>query len=119
MAPLAVALLVMLRLASAVQVDLAQAAEELSIAVRADLRPIRLGSMPVASGGMLAVALGQFASGPSNRTSAVLQEGPRETLLEHLRASICSSGACASPSARRTAPRRPRSAAPVPLDPAG
>lgn len=94
MAPLAVALLVMLRLASAVQVDLAQAAEELSIAVRADLRPIRLGSMPVASGGMLAVALGQFASGPSNRTSAVLQEGPRETLLEHLRASICSSGAC-------------------------
>jgi DNA-binding transcriptional LysR family regulator len=75
---------VMLRLASALQLDFAQAAEGLSIAMRVDLRPVRIGSMAIASAGMLAVALGQFASNPSNRTPTILQEGPREALLEHL-----------------------------------
>jgi len=76
---------VMLRLAAALQADFAQAAEEFSIAVRADLRPIRIGSMPVATGGLLAQALGQFASAESNVTPAVLIEGPREHLIEQLR----------------------------------
>lgn len=76
---------VMLRLATALQADLAQAAEELAIAVRADLRPLRIGSMPVATGGLLAQALGQFASAESNVTPSVLIEGPRDDLIEQLR----------------------------------
>jgi DNA-binding transcriptional LysR family regulator len=75
---------VMLRLAAALQVDFAQAAEELSIAVRADLRPIRIGSMAIASAGILALALGRFASESVNRAPVVVLEGPREQLLEHL-----------------------------------
>ena len=75
----------MLRLASAMQLDLARAAEELSIAARTDMRPIRIGSMPITSGGLLAVTLGQFASRPTHQSPCVVIEGPREVLMEHLR----------------------------------
>jgi DNA-binding transcriptional LysR family regulator len=75
----------MLRLASAMQLDFVRAAEELSIAARADTRPIRIGSMPITSGGLLAVTLGQFASIEANQVPSVVVEGPREVLLEHLR----------------------------------
>lgn len=75
----------MLRLASAMQLDFARAAEELSIAARTDTRPIRIGSMPITSGGLLAVTLGQFASSEANQTPCVVVEGPREVLVEHLR----------------------------------
>jgi DNA-binding transcriptional LysR family regulator len=76
---------VMLRLASALQTDFAQAAEELSIATRADTRPIRIASMAVTSGGLLALALGQFAAASSSAVPTVVLEAPRELLLEHLR----------------------------------
>lgn len=73
---------VMLRLAGALQVDLSWAAEELAVAARADQRPLRVGSMAVTSGGLVAVALGRFAE--SGGPPTVLVEGPRELLLEHL-----------------------------------
>jgi DNA-binding transcriptional LysR family regulator len=76
---------IMLRFAESLQSDLGRAAEELSIVAREDRRPIRIGSMPIASGGLMAVAMGQFASDARNLTSIVMQEGPREVLLEHLR----------------------------------
>lgn len=75
----------MLRLAAAMQFDLARAAEELSIAAQTDTRPIRVGSMPITSGGLLAVTLGQFAAKQAHQTLCVVVEGPREVLLEHLR----------------------------------
>lgn len=75
---------VMLRLAGALQTDLAWAAEELALAAREDQRPIRVGSMPVVSGGLVAVALGRIAAEPANPPT-VLVEGPRAMLLEHLR----------------------------------
>jgi DNA-binding transcriptional LysR family regulator len=75
---------IMLRFAESLQSDLGRAAEELSIVTREDRRPIRIGSMPIASGGLLAVAMGQFASDTRNLTPVVMQEGPREALLEHL-----------------------------------
>lgn len=75
---------VMLRLAAALGVDLNIAAEELALAAREDVMPIRIGSMAVTSAGLLAVALGRFAIQSPN-TTVVLMEGPRETLLEHLR----------------------------------
>ncbi len=76
---------VMLRLAGALQTDLAQAAEELSLALRADMRPIRVASMAVTSGGLLALALGRLAEERSTGAPVVVLEGPREQLLEHLR----------------------------------
>lgn len=75
---------VMLRLAAALQTDFAWAAEALVAASGADQLPLRVGSMAVTSGGLLALALGRYvAESPS--TSAVLVEGSREVLLEHLR----------------------------------
>ena len=74
---------VMLRLAGAVQSDLAWAAEELALAASTD-EPLRVGSMALTSGGLLAVALGRFAQDASS-PMAILHEGPRETLLELLR----------------------------------
>lgn len=76
---------IMLRFAVSLQSDLGRAAEELSIVAREDRRPIRIGSMPIASGGLLALAMGRFASDASNVATVVMQEGPREVLLEHLR----------------------------------
>lgn len=75
---------VMLRLAAALQTDMAWAAEELAAAAREDQRPLRVASMPVTTGGLVAVALGRLAVEPG-APPAVLVEGPRETLLEHLR----------------------------------
>ena len=75
---------VLLRLAAAMQADIGIAADELAIATREDRPPIRVGSMPVTSGGLLAVALSRFASDPRNPPT-VLLEGLREELLEHLR----------------------------------
>lgn len=75
---------VMLRLAAALQADLALAAEELAFAAREDSPPIRVGTMPVTSGGLVAVALGRLAADPA-APPTVLVEGPREALLEHLR----------------------------------
>lgn len=75
---------VLLRLAGALQLDLAWAAEELAVAVREDLMPLRIGSMAVTSGGLLAAAFGRLAADPQG-APAVLVEGPREALLEHLR----------------------------------
>jgi DNA-binding transcriptional LysR family regulator len=76
---------IMLRFAVSLQSELGRAAEELSIVAREDRRPIRIGSMPIASGGLLALAIGQFAADTRNLTPVVMQEGPREALLEHLR----------------------------------
>lgn len=76
---------VLLRLAEAMRFDFAHAAEEFSIALRADARPIRIGSMPLTSAGLLAVALGRFASGATDPVPSVIFEGARETLLESLR----------------------------------
>lgn len=76
---------VMLRLAVSLQSDLGRAAEELSILARDDRRPIRIGSMPIASGGLLALAVGRFVQDAGDAVPVVMQEGPRETLLEHLR----------------------------------
>lgn len=75
---------VLLRLAAAMHVDLRIAAEELVLAEREVGSPIRIGSMAVTSGGVLAIALSRFAS-ESQNPSVVLLEGPRELLLEHLR----------------------------------
>ena len=75
---------VMLRLAAAMGVDLNIAAQELAVATRDDVAVLRVGSMAVTSAGLLAVALGRFAA-QSPDTQVVLMEGPRETLLEHLR----------------------------------
>lgn len=75
---------VMLRLAAALGVDIHIAAEELALAVREDLMPIRIGSMAVTSAGLLAVALGRFAL-QAPGTPVIVMEGPREVLLEHLR----------------------------------
>lgn len=75
---------VMLRLAAALSVDLNIAAEELALTAHQDAKPIRIGSMAVTSAGLLAVALGRFAVQSPNAT-VVVMEGPRETLLEHLR----------------------------------
>lgn len=77
--------LVMLRLATTLQIDMSLAAEELAIAARTGVRPIRIGSMPITSAGILAVALGQFATTASSNESIVIMEGPREQMLEHLR----------------------------------
>lgn len=75
---------VMLRLAEALSADLNIAAEELALTAHKDVMPIRIGSMAVTSAGLLAVALGRFAAQSPNATVLVM-EGPRETLLEHLR----------------------------------
>jgi LysR family transcriptional regulator, regulator for genes of the gallate degradation pathway len=75
---------VMLRLASAMGVDLHIAAEELALVSSDDTRPIRIGSMAVTSAGLLAVALGRFVQ-QSPGVNVVVMEGPREVLLEHLR----------------------------------
>lgn len=75
---------VLLRLAAALQQDFALAAEELAVASREDPRPIRIGSMAVTSGGLLAAALGRYAADP-HAPVTVLVEGPRDALLEHLR----------------------------------
>lgn len=75
---------VMLRLAAALGVDLRIAADELALAVGTDTMPIRVGSMAVTSAGLLAVALGRFAQ-ISPDSHVVVMEGPRETLLEHMR----------------------------------
>lgn len=75
---------VLLRLAAAMQADIGIAADELAIASREDRPPLRIGSMPVTSGGLLAVAMSRFASDPRNPPT-VLLEGLREELLEHLR----------------------------------
>lgn len=75
---------VMLRLASAMGVDIQLAAEELAMASREDGRSIRIGSMAVTSAGILAVALGRYATQVPD-SNLVVMEGPRETLLEHLR----------------------------------
>lgn len=75
---------VMLRLAAALQTDIAWAAEELVAATREARRPIRVGSMALTSGGLAAVALGRLAAEPGSPATVML-EGPRETLLEHLR----------------------------------
>lgn len=74
----------LLRLADAMRVDFGIAAEELVRAARADQTPLRIGSMPVTSAGLLAVAVGRFVAEPSS-PSAVIVEGPRELLIEHLR----------------------------------
>ncbi|WP_326533633.1 LysR substrate-binding domain-containing protein [Pseudorhodoferax sp.] len=74
---------ILLRLAEALRADLGIAAEELVRATRDHRRPLRIGSMPVTSGGLLAVALGRFAAEPGT-PPVVLMEGPRELLLEHL-----------------------------------
>jgi DNA-binding transcriptional LysR family regulator len=76
--------LVLLRLAAAMYTDLSIAAEELVMAASEAVRPIRVGSMALTSGGLLAVALGRFASEQSN-PATVLVEGPREMLIEDLR----------------------------------
>lgn len=74
---------VLMRLAESMRADLGIAAEELVRAARGHRRPLRIGSMPVTSCGLLAVALGRFASVPSH-PPVVLMEGPRELMLEHL-----------------------------------
>jgi DNA-binding transcriptional LysR family regulator len=74
---------VLLRLADALRADLGIAAEGLVRAAREHRRPLRIGSMPVTSGGLLAVALGRHAAEP-DRPHVVLMEGPREQMLEHL-----------------------------------
>lgn len=74
---------ILLRLADAMRADLGIAAEELVRAARENKRPLRIGSMPVTSGGLLAVALGRFAGEPG-MPPVVLMEGPRELMLEHL-----------------------------------
>jgi DNA-binding transcriptional LysR family regulator len=74
---------VLMRLAEAMRADLGIAAEELVRAARDDQPPLRIGSMPVTSGGLLAIALGRFAAVASN-PPVVLMEGPRELMLEHL-----------------------------------
>ncbi len=76
--------IVMLRLASAMGVDLHIAAEELALVSNDDTRPIRIGSMAVTSAGLLAVALGRIAQ-QAPGVNVVVMEGPREVLLEHLR----------------------------------
>ena len=75
---------VMLRLAAALGVDMHIAAQELALAARQNVRPLRVGSMAVTSAGLLAVALGRFAA-QSPTTTVVVMEGSREILLEHLR----------------------------------
>ena len=75
---------VMLRLAQALGEDLRVAAQELAIASTQSERPLRIGSMALTSAGLLAVALGRRAE-QSPRESTLVLEGPRETLLEHLR----------------------------------
>lgn len=75
---------VMLRLAAAMGVDMGIAAQEMAVATRNDSAVLRVGSMAVTSAGLLSVALGHFAQ-QSPDTQVVLMEGPRETLLEHLR----------------------------------
>lgn len=75
---------VMLRLAAALQADMAWAAEELAAAARDTQRPIRVGSMALTSGGLVAVALGRLATA-TGAPPTVLVEGPRDALLEHLR----------------------------------
>ena len=74
----------LLRLADAMRVDFGIAAEELVRASREDQVPLRVGSMPVTSAGLLAVAIGRFVGEPSH-PDAVIVEGPRELLMEHLR----------------------------------
>ncbi len=76
--------IVLLRLANALHVHLGLAAEGLVRAASEDRAPIRIGSMAVTSGGMLAIALSRFASDPRN-PSTVLVEGSHEQLLEDLR----------------------------------
>jgi len=76
---------VMLRLAEAMRFDFAHAAEEFSIALRAEARPIRIGSMALTSAGLLAVALGRFATAGADPAPCVVFEALRDTLLEYLR----------------------------------
>ncbi len=75
---------VMLRLAQALSEDLRVAAQELALASRENARPLRIGSMALTSAGLLAVALGRQAE-QSPQEATIVQEGPRETLLEQLR----------------------------------
>jgi len=75
---------VMLRLADALNVDLQIAADELALTASQLGTSIRIGSMPITSAGLLAVAVGRLAQ-EVPQVNVVLMEGPRETLLEHLR----------------------------------
>jgi DNA-binding transcriptional LysR family regulator len=75
---------VMLRLADALNVDLQIAADELALTASQQGTSIRIGSMPITSAGLLAVAVGRLAL-EMPQVNVVLMEGPRETLLEHLR----------------------------------
>jgi len=75
---------VMLRLAEALNVDLQIAADGLALAASQQGTSIRIGSMPITSAGLLAVALGRLVH-ELPHVNVVLMEGPRETLLEHLR----------------------------------
>jgi DNA-binding transcriptional LysR family regulator len=75
---------VLLRLASSLQTDILSAAEELAMAAREDRRPLRIGSMAVTSGGLVAVALGRYAA-ETGTPAAVLVEGARAPLIEQLR----------------------------------
>lgn len=76
--------LVMLRLASTLQMDMALASEGLALSARDESRPVRVGSMALTSGGLLALAVGRYAQDAS-QGAVVVAEGPRETLLENLR----------------------------------
>ncbi|CAB3845341.1 HTH-type transcriptional regulator HdfR [Achromobacter pulmonis] len=71
------------QLAASLRADIGVAAEALWHASRNDKPPLRIGSMSVTSGGILAVALGRYASEAAN-PACVLVEGSREVLLEHL-----------------------------------
>jgi DNA-binding transcriptional LysR family regulator len=75
---------VMLRLAAATRAELGIAAEELARVAGGSAPPLRVGSMSITSAGLLAVALGRFASDPTN-PATILVEASREILLEHLR----------------------------------
>lgn len=74
---------VLLGLATALQLEMGIAAERLVQEGKDGQAPLRIGSMSVTSGGILAVALSRFVSNEDG-PSVVLVEGSREVLLEHL-----------------------------------
>lgn len=76
--------IVLMGVADAMGLELRGAAREMVRVAQNHDTPLRIGSMAVASGGLLAAAVSRYV-GQVDASSVTVIEGPKESLLEHLR----------------------------------